>query len=649
MNADPSARPAGGEPAPGAAAPVYCLNPRSLGAQLDADHEGAMAGRHLILDEFSQKEIETRAARATLAGYFEAAPFGLLVRYLANGLIVWYCWREQQDATLLWWLPVYLLFPSVRAYFVWRFKAASRAGSVDPQRWHKAVLYPTLPISLAYSASFWFLIRDGFDMANGIVTLYFLLLISATTHQMIGHRSAMIAFAGIGGAGLALRLACLDGSEYGFFAIAIVLFTFVQLIIGLRADSRQREAVKGAIENEMLASRLSEQVKIASQATEEAVRASKEKSRFLAAATHDLRQPLHALALSATSLSLRLKDGMLHDEVSRVMQSLDALEQSLNGMLDLSKLEAGSHVVHAEIFPLAEIFQNLYRTFKGRAEARGLNFRMRSTDLMVYGDRQLLTRLLANLVDNAIKYTPSGSVHIAAKPVRPDNGLLQISVRDSGIGIPQEYLAQIFDEFFQVNNPGRQRSQGMGLGLSIVRRLADLMNVTLRVSSQPGCGSRFDVLCRTVTASEMAAVAAQSPDMDFLIEPSVELVRGRRILLVDNEVDILRAARDVLESAGASVELATSADEARAKMAERGPFDVAMLDYRLGGEERGTELSLTLQALQPENLRIMLITGDTSSEEIRKLQGAGVQVLFKPLGGERLLLAIAEVLLRDQA
>ncbi len=628
---------------------MYCIPPRSAGPQLDDNHEEAMAGRHLILDAFSQKEIDTRATRATLAQYFEAAPFGLLVRYLSNGLIVWYCWREQQNAAILWWLPVYLLFPTVRAYFVLKFRAANRSGAIDPDYWRKAVLYPTIPISLGYCASFWFLIGDGFAMANGVVTLYFLLLISATTHQMIGHRAAMIAFAGIGGAGLALRLAFVDGQEYLFFATAIVLFTIVQLIIGLRADTRQRDAVKGAIENEMLASRLSEQVQIASQATQEAVRASKEKSRFLAAATHDLRQPLHALALSATSLSLRLKDGMLHDEVSRVMQSLDALEQSLNGMLDLSKLEAGSHVVNTEIFPLSELFQNLYRTFKGRAEARGLNFRMRSTDLLVYGDRQLLTRLLANLVDNAIKYTPSGSVHIAAKPVRPDNGTLIISVRDSGIGIPQEYLTQIFDEFFQINNPGRQRSQGMGLGLSIVRRLADLMNVTLRVASQPGCGSRFDVVCRTVTASEKAAAEANHHDMDFLIEPSIELVRGRRILLVDNEVDILRAARDVLESAGAVVELATSADEARAKMADRGPFDVAMLDYRLGGEERGTDLSLTLQALQPDNLRIMLITGDTSSEEIRKLQGAGVQVLFKPLGGERLLTAIAEVLLQDQA
>jgi CheY-like chemotaxis protein len=209
-----------------------------------------------------------------------------------------------------------------------------------------------------------------------------------------------------------------------------------------------------------------------------------------------------------------------------------------------------------------------------------------------------------------------------------------IEVRDSGIGIPPEYQEKVFDEFFQVDNPGRERSQGLGLGLSIVKRLADLMGIRLELQSARGRGTVFRLRCRQAqpAADENAlasAPAAPGPG-------DGKLLRGRRVLVVDNEADIVRGITNVLEGAGASVSSALSASQALACIDARNRFDVAILDYRLGGAITGIELASSLQHRQP-GLPTLILTGDTHAAEIQALRQSHIPVLFKPVRPAELL------------
>ena len=254
--------------------------------------------------------------------------------------------------------------------------------------------------------------------------------------------------------------------------------------------------------NEDLVQQLRSQVDVAA-------RANQEKTRFLASAAHDLRQPLHALGMFCATLDQRLQDTPERPLVRNMMSAIESLEESFGAMLDISRLDAGVVQPLPQTFPIRDIFRRLYQQFGGDAEARNLALRFRATRRIVRSDPLLLERVLANLVQNALRYTRNGGVLVAA---RRNPGGVALEVWDTGPGIADDKKEMIFREFYQIENPERDRSRGLGMGLAIVQRICPLLGHPLELRSTVGKGSVFRVV---VPAGDITAVDATIPESNL--------------------------------------------------------------------------------------------------------------------------------------
>lgn len=422
------------------------------------------------------------------------------------------------------------------------------------------------------------------------------------------------------------------GMVYLFLGLCCLLYMVILWRFALQQHRLLRNALQARFENEALAAQLAQQV----QAVQ---RVSEEKSRFFAAASHDLRQPVHALWLLGAALERELQHHPQHGNAQRVMKAVQALSGSMDAMLDLSLLDAGILRGHVAAMPLQPLLVRLAETFQTRALEQGLELRVRSSPLWVHSDPELLQRMLANLVDNALKYTPRGGVLVAA---RARGGAVWLDVVDTGVGIAAAERPRIFQEFYQIDNPGRDRSRGLGMGLSIVQRLALLLQHSLVLHSRPGRGSRFRVgLARAQTAS---AAGQPGPANAHMPDPVDRLALPRRVLLLDDELEIHHAFAALLQGSG--VDLACAADAAGAEQAlqeaarQQQPFDVLVCDYRLA---RGTDGLRVGRRLQEQHaVALVMVTGELAQEGLRQIHETGVAVLFKPVQPQALLRALAE-------
>ena len=248
------------------------------------------------------------------------------------------------------------------------------------------------------------------------------------------------------------------------------------------------ESLRNRLEKQVLADRLAAQNVDLEQARVAAEQANRSKTQFFAAASHDLRQPLHAMGLFAAALTQKVRDPEVTGVISSINASVQALEALFNELLDISKIDAGAIKPELTHFALEEVFARLRSEFAAEAAAKGLRLAVGGGPHVVASDPVLLERIIRNLVSNAIRYTPAGEVAVSAAPA---DGAVRIEVRDTGIGIREEDQPRIFEEFFQLANPGRTSRKGLGLGLSIVQRLCGLLGYAIRLTSEYGKGSVF--------------------------------------------------------------------------------------------------------------------------------------------------------------
>ena len=361
----------------------------------------------------------------------------------------------------------------------------------------------------------------------------------------------------------------------------------------------------------------------------------------MAAASHDLRQPVHAISLFGAVIEKELHGHPQQINAQRLLRAVQALGSSLDAMLDISRLDAGDVAPTPAPTPLQPILQNLSQTFGARADELGLQLRVRATALWAHTDAALLQRLLANLVDNALKYTPRGGVLVL---VRERGAQLWIEVRDTGIGIAPEHQPQLFDEFYQVDNPGRDRARGLGMGLSIVQRLARLLAHPIVLRSRPDHGSLFRVVVPRAAAQQQASCAELQP-----VDTNAHLpMRPLRVLLVDDEDDIALAMDALMGSLGHQLVRVAEPAQAHAACdaaeAEGKPFDAVICDLRLVDGADGLALAQALRTRQQPPLPIVLVTGETAPEPLRAARDSGLPLLFKPVAAPALLQALAQVI-----
>ncbi len=369
---------------------------------------------------------------------------------------------------------------------------------------------------------------------------------------------------------------------------------------------------------------------------EQAEASSASKTRFLAAASHDLRQPMQALALWIRALQLRAQDPAVQDIAVKIDDSVTVLGEMLNALLDISKIDAGAVKTDIRAVSLDVLFDRLELQFEGPAQNKGLRLRVRRGGLAVRSDSVLLLRILHNLASNAVKHTEQGTVLVCA---RLRGRHVHIEVRDSGPGIPRDQQKLIFEEFYQVGNPERDRAKGLGLGLAIVDRFVRLLNHRCEVRSREGRGSVFMV------EAPLARLPALAPSKSPTRTPDdLASLRDLFVALLDDDPLVRSGMADLIRSVGSECLVASTSSELESKLAlaSRLP-DVIICDYRLPHGENGLEVIKRVRAKLARQVPCVLITGDLSEEVSRVAEAAGVKLLQKPVRPERLAAVLADL------
>lgn len=439
---------------------------------------------------------------------------------------------------------------------------------------------------------------------------------------------------------IAVRCILTDSDISGAFLFLLASLVAINFYYCRITYRMLRETVSLRLENESLVGNLQEE-------RDRAQAADRAKTRFLAAASHDLRQPIHALSLLVSTLAIlgqrgNVASGDARNLATRAKSAVGNLSGLLNALLDISRLDAGIVTIANETVALRDLFRDLRDEFTADAAGRGVQLRVVDSDLLVDSDPMMLRRILNNLLSNAFRYTKAGSILLGCR--RRGNSV-EIQVWDTGCGIAADQQAMVFEEFVQLQNPARDRTQGLGLGLAIVRRTAELLQHPLRLASVPGRGSMFSITvpkARPITSPLQLARSL----------PAAGIAAG--IMLVEDEKDVLDAMTGLLTLEGHRVYAGRSVGEvlsthAEALSAGDAPIDLVVADYRLEHGANGLEAIESLYTHIGRRVPAIIVTGDTSPSRLKEVSASSVGILHKPVTGEELSEAIRVALSEDDA
>ena len=418
-----------------------------------------------------------------------------------------------------------------------------------------------------------------------------------------------------------------DAERFAAGCLAIV-YVFGMGAIGMRTHAEFNHGLRLRFDIDELARALRHQKELAEEAN-------LAKSRFLASASHDLRQPVHALSLSVGALQALSMPEAASELVDHIERSVEALDGLFTALLDVSRLDAGVITPEPRAFAVQPVLDRVYHGHALEAAAKGVALRMTPCSLHVHTDPVLFERVLRNLVSNAVRYTDRGRVLVGCRRGNP----VRVEVWDTGRGIPAALQEAVFQEFFQVDNQQRDRQAGLGLGLAIVRRLTALLGIELSLRSEEGRGSVFSLA--VARADPVRPPPGPAPEWVVSTEPA----NGRFVLVIDDEPAIQVAMRALLTSWGYGVLAAGSCTE-MLELLEFCPVppDLLICDYRLRDGENGIETVMRLQSEYNDELPAILVTGDTAPERLLEARASGLLLLHKPVEHTRLRQAIGRQL-----
>ena len=561
-------------------------------------------------------------------------PTAVAVNAVISGLL---CLALQDTVSMQrlgWWLAAVYLVAGTRLLLWYRFKRAVLTIQ-SASRWRR----------VAFLGSF----VNGLTWGIGGVVLYaahspasqFLLLITQFGMGAGAAYASAPAFEAV----LGYMLPSVMLSSVPFFmegdsvhvTLGAMLFVFVAAATHFTNGISQTiaRAIALRFENIDLIRELRNQTVVAEQAREAAEEANVAKSRFLAAAGHDLRQPLHALGFFVDALQEQTLPADGRAVVGNIRRSVDAMEDLFNSLLDVSRLDAGIVRPRIATIPLAPLMERVRVDFEQAAMQKGLKLAVLRNSLFVRSDPVLLERVMRNLVANAVRYTDDGRVILGARR-RADS--VRIEVWDSGRGIPKDKHREIFQEFRQLDNPQRDRRKGLGLGLAIVERLVKLLQHQLELRSQLGKGSVFTV---TLPRGRREDFVPGEADGQIVVDRDVA---NSLILVVDDEPDVRDSMIALLGKWRCEVIAAESCAEMLGKLVsvQRMP-DLIVSDYRLAGDDNGIDVVARLREEFNAQVPALLITGDTGMEQLQEAEESGLHVLHKPLNPSRLRALIANL------
>ncbi|MDP3822198.1 MAG: hybrid sensor histidine kinase/response regulator [Burkholderiales bacterium] len=571
----------------------------------------AAVGQPLIADDFIERSVIRAEVKRLYDNAIPAAAGAVVV-----ALVFWLMfYRHTHDPRVLIWAVLAHGCQAARLAVLVSFQRA-KGTRRDPAVWlfrYRAALFC---MSATWGLAPLMFLPAG-DLAYTAIMLLVLLgvAVSGITAIATDRLSVMLWIVPLMGPAPIALLWHYSPENLALAAFA-VLFIFVNLTYVLKQNHVLSSTLRAQFENAALVKRLNEQVELTAAA-------SKDKSRFLAAASHDLRQPLHALSFFGSTLEKRMANSPDLPLIFNMMRSIEALDRSFNAILDVSKLDAQAVEPHLQLFPLRDLFRRLQMSFGGQAEEAGLQLRFKPGGKIVKSDPQLLERTLANLVQNGLRYCRGGGVVVLARNWR---GGTNIEVWDTGIGIPETELPKIFGEFYQVANPERDRNKGLGIGLAIVSRLTLLLDHTLTVQSRVGQGSLFRIWIKGSDLEQMDEFTVGSDTVPTRIDDI------RTILFIDDEEAIRTSVSDLLRQWGYTVLATATVDEARrAALNHDSVIDVVISDLRLRGGEDGILAIEQIRQVCGYTVPAVLVTGDTAPDQVQRIHESGHIVLFKPV------------------
>ncbi|MEO8957561.1 MAG: ATP-binding protein [Rudaea sp.] len=364
------------------------------------------------------------------------------------------------------------------------------------------------------------------------------------------------------------------------------------------------------------------------------------RARVLATASHDLRQPLHALSIYSAVLATEPAPEQLREVAANIDQIVRSLGSLLHGLLDLSRLTAGHYEPERARVALDSVVSAVAAEYQRAAAEKNLKLRTQLAPIRIVGDAVLIGRIVRNLLDNAIKYTENGTIDVnVAEECGAHGAVAVVRVSDTGPGIPLDQQARVFEEFYQLDNPARDRRKGVGLGLAIVKRLCELIGADVFVESVPNAGATFVVRMTGLIQDDAQTHAATKAEESFPL-------RGCSVYVVDDEDDILRSTQQLLVSWGVRVAIANSAIAAEDLFCRGGRPDLMMTDLRLRGAENGAQLAQRLRR-EFSTFPVLVVTGEVSASAVDQVAALGAPLLYKPITPESLRRAMSKAIGRS--
>ena len=575
-----------------------------------------------------QPNIEAELVRML---YQQAYTAIMTVIVTAIGVAVIYYGAFPHEVVFTWFALVILL-SFFRYWSVRRYHARDPLAG-DDSRWGWLFAFFTFLSGLIWgSASILFFTPDNLLLFN-ILTLIIIVISVGSMLALSAFPAAFYLFVFTAMLPMIWRYLNIDEQSYEIFGFLLILYNIGLFKLARVNNKVIRDSIALRFENIDLIGQLTEQ-------KEKAEQANISKTKFLASASHDMRQPIHAMGLFLGVLEDRIDKEEHRVIVKKIQKSSDALGGLLNSLLDISKLDAGVIKVVRETFPLDTLFKALNNEFQALAKEKNLQIKFSRTSLWVNSDYRILERIMRNLISNAIRYTDNGRILVGCRRYH-ERAL--VAVYDTGIGIPEGNLQDIFDEFHQLQNPERDRSRGLGLGLAIVERMTKLLDIPLHVKSSEGNGSVFGFVLPTLQSStllpENTAATAEIPGFG-----------GKQVLVIDDEAAIRESLTELLRNWHCDVIAAASGDEAiRTLQKNEKQPDVMLVDYRLRNNETGTMVidkinSLFTMPATREKIPAIIITGDTAPDRIREAESSGYKIMHKPVSPEALKLLLTKAL-----
>jgi len=565
---------------------------------------------HITADNL---RIRADQVRARLRLY----PVMLLSQALLEPLFVWLFWGHAEHQQLLWWLSCFYTLHAVDMLLWWRYRTQLNTAQ-ECRRWSRIFKLLTAITSLMWgSIALWFFPQDLAFQAL-MICLALGLVAGAVTLDSVYPPSLYIYVFGVT-LPLLARLMLAGDETHWILASMLLLFLIGALSAGRELSKTFWKSLWQRYENDLLIAQLTEQKAIAETAN-------RDKSRFLASASHDLRQPLQALVLFSEALQEVTRE---HDTRHLAMQmgkSVSALVGMFDELLDISKFDAGVVQAVRKHFKSQEVFDRLHADFTPLALAKGLELAVLKTGLVGYSDPHLLERILRNLIANAIRYTDAGKVTVSCQCI---GDKLQFDVMDTGVGIHADNIPHIFEEYYQVDNQHRDRLKGLGLGLAIVRRMQELLGCKVAVVSEPALGSIFSFSVGLGDPSQL--------DQPLLPQHARHDLSGVTVALVEDDQDIRQMVTALLKQWGCQVSDGELPQEVLNKMASAGTRpDMLICDYRLPQGLTAIDAIRQMRALWDKDIPTLVLTGDTAPQTLREIQASGALLLHKPIAPARL-------------